>query len=77
MALVVLVNTAELADVRKELTEAGVTEDPTSGVVVATTPLNGGALKRESAVYGPDGAKVDLRLRDIGKAPADKLPAAL
>lgn len=70
-----LVNTKDIQSARDGLTTAGVAEDPATGVHIATCEHDGGALRAQSAVYKPDGTKLDLHFRKLAQAPAEQLPA--
>lgn len=71
-----LVNAKDVGPTREDLKKAGVAEDPATGVYVVACEHDGGALRRQSAVYAIDGSKTKLHFRQLATVPADQLPAA-
>jgi hypothetical protein len=74
----IILTTAESNEsARAGLAEAGVAiDDDGAGVVIGITTRKGPLLRRESAVYGIDGAVIaNMRLRDLGTIPAERLPS--
>lgn len=75
IVFIILATPESLASAQEGLASQKVAVDEANGVLLAVSAFKGPELRRQSAVFGSDGAATRLRFRDLGTTDPALLPS--